>query len=89
MTKLFANSGNPDLTPHSVVSDLGLHCLQIPFYGSPDYNGLSNKNVIQLGVNSYLDAFPFFFFFFFCKQTLFVLSMKTDSEDLIRSATPR
>ena len=29
MTKLFANSGDPDQMPHSVASDLGLHCLPI------------------------------------------------------------
>ena len=29
MAKLFANSGNPDQTPHFAVSDLGLHCLPI------------------------------------------------------------
>ena len=29
MAKLFANSGDPDQTPHSVASDLGLHCLTI------------------------------------------------------------
>ena len=47
MAKLFANSGDPDQMPHSVViacvfhsvaSDLGLHCLQ--FY---DYNGLKQQ----------------------------------------------
>ena len=27
MAKLFANSGEPDQTPGSVASDLGLHCL--------------------------------------------------------------
>ena len=27
MAKLFANSGDPDQMPHSVASDLGLHCL--------------------------------------------------------------
>ena len=25
--ELFANSGDPDQTPHSAASDLGLHCL--------------------------------------------------------------
>ena len=40
MAKLFANSGDPDQMPHSVAFDLGLHCLQITFYGSPDYKGL-------------------------------------------------
>ena len=29
MVELFENSGDPDQTPHSVVSDLGLHCLPI------------------------------------------------------------
>ena len=27
MSKLFANSGDPDQMPHSVASDLGLPCL--------------------------------------------------------------
>ena len=27
--KLFAYSGDPDQTPHSAASDLGLHCLPI------------------------------------------------------------
>ena len=29
MAKLFANSEDPDQMPHSVASDLGLHCLRI------------------------------------------------------------
>ena len=29
MAKLFANSGDPDQTPHSAASNLGLHCLPI------------------------------------------------------------
>ena len=29
--KLFANSGDPDQTPRSAASDLGLHCLLITF----------------------------------------------------------
>ena len=40
MAKLFANSGNPDKTPHSAASHLGLHCLVISCLGSPDLNGL-------------------------------------------------
>ena len=40
MAKLIADSGDPDQTPHSAASDLGLHCLPSTFYGSPDYNGL-------------------------------------------------
>ena len=31
MAKLFADSGNPDQMPHSVASDLGLHCLPVAF----------------------------------------------------------
>ena len=31
--KIFANSGDPDQTPRSVASDLGLHCLQITHLG--------------------------------------------------------
>ena len=33
MTKLFANSGDPDQTPRSAASDLGLHCLPINLLG--------------------------------------------------------
>ena len=40
MVELFVNSGDPDQTPHSAASDLGLHCLPITILGSPDYNGL-------------------------------------------------
>ena len=29
MAELFANSEDPDQTPHSEASDLGLHCLPI------------------------------------------------------------
>ena len=30
--KLFANSGDPDQTPHSAASDLGLHCLPVTHF---------------------------------------------------------
>ena len=33
MVDLFANSGDPDQMPHSVASDLGLHCLPITLLG--------------------------------------------------------
>ena len=33
MVELFANSGDPDQTPHSAASDQGLHCLSITFLG--------------------------------------------------------
>ena len=29
MAKMFANSGDPDQTPRSAASDLGLHCLPV------------------------------------------------------------
>ena len=36
MAKLCANSGDPDQTPQNAASDLGLHCLSLPFLDSPD-----------------------------------------------------
>ena len=44
MAKLFANSRDPDLRAR--CGGLILVCIvcQIPFYGSPDYNGLRNHN---------------------------------------------
>ena len=33
MAKLFASSGDPIKMPHSVASDLGLHCLPITLLG--------------------------------------------------------
>ena len=33
MAKLFANSGNPDHMPHSLASDLSLHCLSVTLLG--------------------------------------------------------
>ena len=33
MDKLFANSEDPDQTPRSAASDLGLHCLPITLLG--------------------------------------------------------
>ena len=33
MAKLFANSEDPDQTPRSAASDLGLHCLPITLLG--------------------------------------------------------
>ena len=34
MVELFANSGDPDQTPHTAASDLGLHCLPIILLGA-------------------------------------------------------
>ena len=33
MVGLFANSGDPDQTPHSAVSDLSLHSLPVTILG--------------------------------------------------------
>ena len=33
MADVFANSGDPDQTLHSVISDLGLHCLSVTLLG--------------------------------------------------------
>ena len=33
MVELFANSGDPDQTPHSAASDLGLQCLSVTLLG--------------------------------------------------------
>ena len=43
MAKLLANSGDPDQMLHSVVSDLGLHCLPITFSGVSELK-LVNRN---------------------------------------------
>ena len=42
MAEVFASSEDPDQMQHYVVSDLGLHCLSVPFKGSPDNNWLIN-----------------------------------------------
>ena len=33
MVEIFVNSEDPDQTPHSAASDLGLHCLLITHLG--------------------------------------------------------
>ena len=40
MVELFANSGDADQTPRSAASELGLHCLPVPFQAFPDYSEL-------------------------------------------------
>ena len=41
MANVFANSGDPDQTPHSAASDLGLHYLPITLFVVSGLNGLS------------------------------------------------
>ena len=38
-----ANSVDPDQTPRSAACDLGLHCLQCPFYWALGINGFNNS----------------------------------------------
>ena len=49
--KLFANSGDPDQTPRSVASDLGLHCLPVTFLRYPAYNGFKGTARTDLTTN--------------------------------------
>ena len=46
MTKLFANSGDPNQMPHSVVYDLGLHCLPIILLGVSQLQWVKAKREI-------------------------------------------
>ena len=39
MVELFATSGDPDQTPCSAASGLGLHCLPVSHSGSPVLSG--------------------------------------------------
>ena len=41
-SELNANSEDPDQTPRSAASDLGLLCLPMSFYGTSGLNGLIN-----------------------------------------------
>ena len=50
--ELFANSGDPDQTPRSAASDLGLHCLLITFQRYPEYNGLRKWPYLDLRILS-------------------------------------
>ena len=41
MVELIANSGDPDQTPRSAASDLGLHCLPITILRVSGLSGLN------------------------------------------------
>ena len=43
MVELFANSGDPDQMPHSVESDLGLHCLPVTRLGVSSLQWVKNE----------------------------------------------
>ena len=68
MTKLFANSGDPDQTPRSGASDLGLHCLPITLLR------VSRLQWVKVPITTTADNilnFFFFFFYFSKKKRLF------------------
>ena len=52
MVKLFANSEDPDQTPRSAASDLGLHCLSITLLGVSrlQWVNLRNKKIYIIGI---------------------------------------
>ena len=53
MAKLFANSGDPDQTPRSAASDLGLHCLPVTLLGNSLSNSFSRTHFARykIGLN--------------------------------------
>ena len=81
MVELFANSGDPDQTPRSSASNLGLHCLPITLLGDFRlqwvnqfaYQEEIKSNVYMYMINSFgaklqttvVVCFSFFFFFVF------------------------
>ena len=62
MAKLFANSGDPDQTPHSGASDLGLHCLPITLLW------VSRLQWVKVPITTTADNIVKLFFFFFIFQ---------------------
>ena len=46
MVELFANSGDPDQTPLSVASNLGLYCLPITLLGVSRIQWVKGKNLV-------------------------------------------
>ena len=47
MFELFANSGDPDQTPHNVASDLGLHCLSVTRLGVSSLSWFNRRYLLQ------------------------------------------
>ena len=47
MAKLFTNSGDPDQMPHSMASDLGLHCLPVTLLHVSRLHGLKIKYIVE------------------------------------------
>ena len=57
------NSVDPDQTPRSAASDLGLHCCLRPIYGTLGSTGLTITTLLADSVGDILMTFflPFFF----------------------------
>ena len=49
MVELLANSGDPDQTLRSAVSDLGLHCLTVTHLGVSSLQWIKGKESVLLG----------------------------------------
>ena len=73
MVELFANSGDPDQTPHSTVSDLGLHCLP------GTYLGVSSLLLVQLNKSILLRLDV--------SKTAGCISNKVDPDQMLHLAT--
>ena len=50
MVELFANSGDPDQTPHSAASDLGLHSLPVISLGVSSLQWVNHSKVVPLSL---------------------------------------
>ena len=61
MVELFANRGDPDQMPHSVVSDLGLHCLPVTRLGVVSLQWVKEAVTAVVADNSL--KYVFFFFY--------------------------
>ena len=49
MAEAFANSEDPDQTPRSAASDLGLHFLPVTLLGVSRIQRVKEKNLLQSG----------------------------------------
>ena len=69
MAKLFANSGDPDQTPRSAASDLGLHCLPVTLLRVSRLQWVKcNLTFPTLFAISVADKLMIFFFLIFTRQ---------------------
>ena len=72
MAKLFVNSGDPEQTPHSAASDLGLHCLPITLLGVSRLHWV--KETKGNKVSPYFGSAKFFQKLFLLKKQTFQVS---------------